>query len=70
MPEISQNIKDTSTNIIIKLGIDDAGKSLLDLYLIFVIAIPISILAYLIFDKYRHKILVDLGQHKWIVRMK
>lgn len=51
-------------------GLQDGGRSLLDLYLIFTITVPISILVYLIFERYRIKMFVDLGNHKWIVKLK
>jgi hypothetical protein len=51
-------------------GLQDGGRSLLDLYLIFTITVPISILIYLIFERYRIKLFVDLGNHKWIVKLK
>lgn len=51
-------------------GLQDGGRSLLDLYLIFTITVPISILIYLIFERYRIKMFVDLGNHKWIVKLK
>jgi hypothetical protein len=42
-------------------------KSLMDYYFIIITTIPISILAYLIFDKFKFKTMVDLGNHKWII---
>jgi hypothetical protein len=45
-------------------------KSWMDYYFIFITTIPTSILAYLIFDRYKLKIMIDLGNHKWIVRNK
>ncbi len=51
-------------------GLQDGSRSLLDLYLIFAITVPISILVYLIFERYRTKLFVDLGNHKWIVKLK
>ena len=56
--------------IVVRFGLQTSGRSIMDLYLIFTFSVPVSILIYLIFDKYRHKILVELGQHKWIVRLK
>ena len=56
--------------ILVRFGLQTSGRSIMDLYLIFTFSVPVSILIYLIFDKYRHKILVELGQHKWIVRLK
>jgi hypothetical protein len=51
-------------------GLQDGFRSLADLYLIFTITVPISILVYLIFERYRIKMFVDLGNHKWIVKLK
>ena len=45
-------------------------KSWMDFYFILITTIPISILAYLIFDRYRFKLLVNLGHHEWIVNHK
>jgi hypothetical protein len=45
-------------------------KSWMDYYFIIITTIPISILAYLIFDKYKFKTMVDLGNHKWIINNK
>jgi hypothetical protein len=45
-------------------------KSWMDYYFILITTIPISILAYLIFDKYKFKTIVDLGNHKWIINHK
>jgi hypothetical protein len=54
----------------VRIGLDKSSKALLDLYAILAFAIPISLLFYLIFDRYKHKILVDLGHHKWIIKFK
>jgi hypothetical protein len=56
--------------IMVRIGFDKSTKALLDIYWIFVVAIPLSLLLYLIFDRYKHKILVDLGHHKWIIKFK
>jgi hypothetical protein len=45
-------------------------KSWMDYYFIGIVTIPISILAYLIFDRYKFKTMVDLGNHKWIINQK
>jgi hypothetical protein len=60
----------TISNWIETFGLQDGLRSLLDLYYIFAITVPISILIYLIFERYRIKLFVDLGNHKWIVKMK
>ncbi len=39
-----------------------------DLALIFLVSIPLSILLYILFSKYRHYMLVDLGDHKWLIK--
>jgi hypothetical protein len=43
-------------------------KSAEDLYVIFLISVPLSLLLYLVFSKYRHWVLVDLGFHKWLIK--
>ena len=63
---LPQSISDLTNTF----GLQDGGRSLLDLYLIFTITVPISILIYLIFERYRIKMFVDLGNHKWIVKLK
>ena len=60
----------TSLDFSSTFGLQDGARSLLDLYLIFTITVPISILVYLIFERYRIKMFVDLGNHKWIVKLK
>jgi hypothetical protein len=39
-----------------------------DLVLIFVVSIPLSVLIYILFSKYRHWTEVDLVDHKWLIR--
>gem|GEM_PF-4101344 len=43
-------------------------NNLSQLYIVFLITVPLSLMLYLIFNKYQHQILVDLGDHKWLVR--
>jgi hypothetical protein len=57
-------------NFLTRFGLQINSRSIMDMFLLFTFVIPASILFYLIFDKFRHKILVDLGQHKWLVRWK
>jgi hypothetical protein len=53
-----------------RLNITGGDRFLLDLYFILTIVVPISIFAYYVLDRYKTKIFVDLGYHKWIVRTK
>jgi hypothetical protein len=43
----------------------EQGKGL---YLIFLLSIPLSLFFYILYSRYRHWILVDLGEHKWLVK--
>jgi hypothetical protein len=38
------------------------------MYIIFLISVPLSLLLYMVFSKYRHYILIDLGFHKWLIK--
>ena len=40
-----------------------------ELYILFMISIPLSLFLYLLFSRGRHKTLVDLGRgHKWLIK--
>jgi hypothetical protein len=43
-------------------------QSLNDIFNIFLISVPLSLLLYLIFAKYKKWIVVDLGNHKWLIK--
>jgi len=43
-------------------------KTLVEIFILFMISIPISLLLYLLFNRYRQKMLIDLGQHKWLIK--
>ncbi len=68
MNEITSNISKSTQVLIEKFNLQSYGKSLFDIYLILAIATPVSILAYLIFERYKHKMFIDLGNHKWIIK--
>lgn len=68
MNEITTNISKYLQILLEKLNLQTYSKSLFDIYLILAIATPVSILAYLIFERYKHRIFVDLGNHKWIIK--
>lgn len=36
-------------------------------YIAFLVAIPISFLLYLVYNRLQHKILVNLGDQKWLI---
>lgn len=60
-------------NIIVEKIIDlpkmpDLIQIIQDFYLPVLISIPLSFLLYLLFHKYRHWILVNLGEHKWLIK--
>lgn len=42
--------------------------SIQQLYIIFLVSVPLSLLLYLMFTKYRHYMLVELGHHKWLIK--
>lgn len=44
------------------------NKNLGELYILFLISVPLSLLLFILFNKHRTKILVDLGDHKWIIK--
>jgi hypothetical protein len=48
--------------------IENVNRSNGDIFVIFMISAPLSLLLFLIFNRYRHWILVDLGTHKWLVK--
>ncbi len=44
-------------------------KTQAELYILFMISIPLSLLLYLLFGRGKHKTLVDLGRgHKWLIK--
>jgi hypothetical protein len=43
-------------------------KTLGELYILFLISVPLSLLLYLLFNRHRSKMLVDLGFHKWLIK--
>jgi hypothetical protein len=53
---------------LIRNSIEVFTKVQSEIYIAFLIAIPLSILLYILFNKYQHKILVDLGYHKWLIK--
>jgi hypothetical protein len=66
-------MSDLNVEILIKKFIPDYGTqgilaSLQQIYVIFLVSVPLSLLLYLMFSKYRHYILVDLGHHKWLIK--
>ena len=48
--------------------VENISRSNQDIFIIFVISVPLSLLLFLIFNRYRHWMLVDLGFHKWLVK--
>jgi len=50
------------------LGTENINKTIQDMYVVFLISVPLSLLLYLIFSRYRHWLLVDLGNHKWLIK--
>jgi len=50
------------------LNIEDINKTIQDMYVVFLISVPLSLLLYLIFSRYRHWMLIDLGNHKWLIK--
>ncbi len=55
--------------VIRKLGLNGGlTTSLPQLYVIFLVSMPLSLLLFLMFTKYKHSKLVDLGFHKWIIK--
>ena len=45
-----------------------AGNLISDYYFPVLISIPISLLLYLIFHRYNHSIVVNLGGHRWLIK--
>ncbi len=39
-----------------------------DYYFPVLISVPISLLLYLIFHRYNHSIVVNLGDHRWLIK--
>ncbi|MBC7405968.1 MAG: hypothetical protein H7230_00645 [Candidatus Parcubacteria bacterium] len=39
-----------------------------DYYFPVLISVPISLLLYLIFHRYNHSIVVNLGEHRWVIK--
>ena len=39
-----------------------------DYYFPVLISVPISLLLYLIFHRYNHSIVVNLGGHRWLIK--
>ncbi len=48
--------------------IDFVMKSIQDIVVVLIISIPLSLILYIMFNKNRRLILIDLGQHKWIIK--
>lgn len=42
----------------------------LDWSVVLIVSIPLSMFLYLANNKYQHDMLIDLGQHKWIINHK
>ena len=43
-------------------------KTVGELYLLFLISVPLSLLLFFLFHQRHGKTLVDLGHHKWIIK--
>jgi len=43
-------------------------KTIGELYILFLISVPLSLLLFMLFNRHRNKILVDLGDHKWLIK--
>jgi hypothetical protein len=48
--------------------IDFVMKSLQDIVVVLIISVPLSLILYIMFNKNRKWVLIDLGQHKWIIK--
>jgi len=55
-------------DIINIFGVESINKTVQDMFAAFFISVPLSLLLYLIFSRYRHWTLVDLGDHKWLIK--
>ncbi|MEI6728244.1 MAG: hypothetical protein WCK98_01240 [bacterium] len=44
------------------------SKTVGELYILFLISVPLSLLLFMLFNGHRSKTLVDLGHHKWIIK--
>jgi hypothetical protein len=43
-------------------------KTVAEMYVLFLISVPLSLLLFILFSHHRHKTLVDLGEHKWLIK--
>ncbi len=43
-------------------------KTVGELYVLFLISVPLSLLLFILFNRRRHKMVVDLGEHKWLIK--
>lgn len=44
------------------------SKTVGELYILFLISVPLALLLFILFNRHRHKLLVDLGDHKWLIK--
>ena len=44
------------------------SKTVGELYILFLISVPLALLLFILFNRHRHKMLVDLGDHKWLIK--
>jgi hypothetical protein len=49
-------------------SLSDVLGVLSNLWQVAILAIPISLLMYIMTQKYNHYILVDTGNHKWLIK--
>jgi hypothetical protein len=66
-------MSDLNVEILTKKFFPDYGtgsivSSLQQIYIVFLISVPLSLLLFIMFTKYRHYLLVDLGHHKWLIK--
>lgn len=52
-----------------KQGMAGYMMALEQLYIIFLVSVPLSLLLYLVFTKSKKMIMVDLGKHKWLIKL-
>jgi hypothetical protein len=72
MEQILGNISDYLQNFYDKyVRIYDESyfyKTVGEIYILFIISVPLSLLLYMLFNRHRDKIMVDLGEHKWLIK--
>lgn len=39
-----------------------------EIYIVFFITLPVSFLIFIVFNKLQHKIIVNLGDQKWLIK--